>query len=427
MRFLKNLNINCNVKQLSGIVALIFLMLASSCKKQQNAASGSANTFIRTILHNTSLYTVNSFMLSDGNYMILGKDPSNTNPGIMLKMDINGNILWQKNLSDSITVLWKAMSIGSKGFIAAGFDANPKNNQINIITYDNNGSFISASTLLPGKGSSAYSLDIIQLNNGGFAVSGSVLSDNNYPIPFLIITDVKFSPLYLKVYSPLNNEYNYAVTGLAESADGTIDIAGYFNVYSGDNPFLIKAYPNAVQQSFTYLKDSSVFSTPGCINLTSSGNILLPVASANISSDQGELVNYKNTTLKVVSGTLGINELDANGNFTGMVQYSGYANNGLINSMKCTADGGYILCGTVNQLNAVDFSNTEIFVMKVDASLNEQWSNTYDTDYPSFGVDAFQTKDGGYLISGYHLSYSKNYNMVLIKTDGSGNVNQANN
>ena len=49
-------------------------------------------------------------------------------------------------------------------------------------------------------------------------------------------------------------------------------------------------------------------------------------------------------------------------------------------------------------------------------------AQSYNTIYQSFGVDAFQTSDGGFVISGHQRSFNSKFNMIVIKTDGEGNV-----
>lgn len=340
----------------------------------------------------------------------------------MVKFSENGSILWEMNISPLLTVLWKAFPLPGGGFIAAGFDATFTDNKLNVIIFDNNGSILSTATFNPGNGCGRYPLEMLQLNNGGFAFAGSAWDDFNNPIPYLLITDNALNKIFYKVYEPLNEENSYGVTGLYETPDGIINVSGFVYFNNVDNAYLIRIYPWGIQESFSLFKNNNIFETPGCIAINNMGNLILPNASANISNNNGNLVNYKNTGLDYISGTIGINTLDTVGNFTGLMQYSGYSNNGLINSISSTQDGGYILCGTVNQLN-IQNSNTEIFVLKLDGSLHEQWSKSYDTYYPSYGVSAFQTGDGGYIIAGYHNTFSNYSNMMIIKTDANGNVN----
>ena len=86
-------------------------------------------------------------------------------------------------------------------------------------------------------------------------------------------------------------------------------------------------------------------------------------------------------------------------------------------------DGGFILVGTVNQNNiATVDANTQLFLLKLDANYNEQWSRVINTIYPAFGVDVIETNDGGYFISGYQYVSNKYFNMIVAKTDANGKL-----
>jgi hypothetical protein len=394
-----------------------------SCSKQSNSSS-SSDTYIKAIVYNGNIMTVNCFPLSDGNNLVLGKNPLNNTPGLMVKFSLNGSILWQKRASTANVFLAKAFPLSAGGFLTAGFDATPADNNLNLITYDNNGDSLSSAVINPG-GVYNYPINIIQLTNGGYACAGSVLDDNGFPLPFLMITDNAFNELYYKIYYPITGEHKYCVTGLSQSPDGALNLTGFVNINNQDNAFLLCAYSYAVQKFFEYFTNNNLFETPDCLGTGSNGNFILPFATSNINGDNGALVNYYGTAPQFVAGSIGIRSVDTSGNTLNSVQYGGYPNGGLISSISNTSDGGFILSGTVNQFNQLNitYSSTQIYALKLDANLNLQWSSTYDTYYPSFGVAAFQTTDGGYIIAGYHFASGKTSTMVIIKTDVNGNVN----
>ena len=59
--------------------------------------------------------------------------------------------------------------------------------------------------------------------------------------------------------------------------------------------------------------------------------------------------------------------------------------------------------------------------MKLDANLNVEWTKAIDSKYKTYGADAIQTYDGGYLISGYQKVFNEKYQVITIKTDDKGN------
>ncbi|HWY98206.1 MAG TPA: T9SS type A sorting domain-containing protein, partial [Bacteroidia bacterium] len=78
--------------------------------------------------------------------------------------------------------------------------------------------------------------------------------------------------------------------------------------------------------------------------------------------------------------------------------------------LQATSDGGYILTGPGGM------GKKNIFLLKIDASGNVQWSKVYDGSF-SHGVR--QTPDGGYIIAGQSLVGN---NIALIRTDAGGAV-----
>ena len=111
---------------------------------------------------------------------------------------------------------------------------------------------------------------------------------------------------------------------------------------------------------------------------------------------------------------------DASGNEQWNKTFGGTGYDGFY-GVQQTTGGGYIaagwtdLSGTVAMLNA--------WLVKTDADGNEQWSKTFGgTDY-DFAKSVQQTTDGGYVVAGYYCNSSRDedWDAWLIKTDADGN------
>ena len=91
----------------------------------------------------------------------------------------------------------------------------------------------------------------------------------------------------------------------------------------------------------------------------------------------------------------------------------------LLQSIKNTRDGGFILAGTSSSNTGFQKKEdckgiTDFWVVKLDASGGEQWQRTIGGSGQDELLCAFQTKDGGYILGG---SSSSNPPVISIKPD----------
>ena len=91
----------------------------------------------------------------------------------------------------------------------------------------------------------------------------------------------------------------------------------------------------------------------------------------------------------------------------------------LLQSIKNTRDGGFILAGTSSSRTGFQKKEdckgiTDFWVVKLDASGGEQWQRTIGGSGQDELLCAFQTKDGGYILGG---SSSSNPPVISIKPD----------
>ena len=115
---------------------------------------------------------------------------------------------------------------------------------------------------------------------------------------------------------------------------------------------------------------------------------------------------------------------DAHGNLLWQKTYGGPKDDRAY-SIQPTDDGGFVIAGRRGDAASEAWS---VYVIKIDAEGNEQWSRTLGQQRRSGARDIQQTSDGGFVVAGWtgwDLHDSTN-DVYLIKLDTSGNVRWTN-
>jgi len=144
--------------------------------------------------------------------------------------------------------------------------------------------------------------------------------------------------------------------------------------------------------------------------------------SVQQTSDGGYIVAGRTSSFSAGYGDIFLIKTDANGNISWAKTYGGTYWD-VANSVQQTSDGGYIVAGLTDSFGAGYY---DIFLIKTDASGNVQWAKTYGGTGDEWAFSVQQTSDGGYIVAGITHSFGVDSgDIFLIKTDASGNVQWA--
>lgn len=414
------------MKNLAIPFILICIIYFSSCKKEESLKKDSS--FITTIQSDSDVVVVGSLQLEDGNFLIVSRDMLQNKPGSMAKVDMNGKVLWQKKASSLNLHLWKVFSVPGKGFATLGY-TDPSSQLITVCSYNNDGDSVGTKFINTNFSNGTKSVhDVLQLKNGNFVFAGSemMLSGNGY----LEITDNLFNVLYSRTIPYPPDYYGYFIRGICEMPDSSIAFTASTS-YSGGQPDTAAVYTlllrtNLLGQKISeyMLVDTGYAETPNCLAIQQQGMFAVTSRKKGVYGYDGTFLNVLNNWVShLISGQINLVSFNSTGQFINRKPIADYPGNGMINSTRPTQDGGFILCGTVDQASSAFIpSNTKIYLTKLDANLNQLWTKVIATTYPSYGIDAIPTADGGYFVSGHQKSFNKSYEMLVIKTDASGNI-----
>lgn len=260
-----------------------------------------------------------------------------------------------------------------------------------------------------------FGTSVVQLSSGEYVIAGSTRS-NGGDIPgsrfgydaLLTKVDLNGNKVWNQTYGANDDDYG---TGVVATADGGFIMVGYAfnnNVY---HSWAVKTNSTGAQTWMKQLSSSSD-AKPNFIISAGDGSYLVG--------------GYTTATTK----DAWIARIDESGNQLWAKTFGGTGDEMFTSAVK-TADGGFVLSGYSTSNNGdipVNRGNFDGLVVKIDASGNKQWSNTYGGSDEDYLKSVIQLSDNSIVLAGYTKSRNGDiaqnkggYDEWLIKLDASGN------
>ncbi|MDD2890436.1 MAG: PKD domain-containing protein [bacterium] len=371
--------------------------------EHQIVISGNSAGWIKTFEASSQDWSSGQFVqqTQDGGYTIIGQSCANYggNDDVwIIKTDESGNKLWDKRFDGGGgTEQGKSgCQTSDGGYIICGWTNSYSDGDIWIIKTDGSGNKLWDKLLWGGTSWVKWGgTSVFQTSDGGYIICGTSWEYGVGVDPRLVKTDANGDIQWDKPFYA-NNNYWYAYS-VKQTQDG-----GYIFCADGesnDSVWLIKA--------------------------DASGNKLWEKTLGNGDNAAGQNLQQTDDGGYIIVGNtinddVWIIKADADGNQQWNNNFGGTGGD-VGCSVQQTFDGGYIITGSTTSYGT---GNGDVWIIKTDASGNKQWDKAIDCNNNDIGYSIWQTSDGGYIITGRTIGLSQCDDMLLIKTDASGNTSK---
>ncbi len=243
-----------------------------------------------------------------------------------------------------------------------------------------------------------------QTSDGGFVIGGytrsyGTMSGRNV---WLIKTDLFGNHQWNKTFGGNNDEECYSVQ---QTSDGGYVLAGYTKSFGAglNDAYIIKtdtAGNEMWSKTFGGAQDDEGYS----VWQTNDGGFVVAGATSSFGAGSRDmwLIKTNSAGSKVWEKT-----------------YGGLSSDGA-RSVSLTSDGGFIITGWTFSYGPGAVGN--LWLVKTDSLGNQQWHKDFGGTDADRGYSVEQTNDGGYIITGYTASFGAgNDDLFLVKTDSLGN------
>jgi len=257
----------------------------------------------------------------------------------------------------------------------------------------------------------ASGASIQQTTDGGYIVAGYIETSNGANDAFLIKLNAQGDSLWSQSYGGVNYD---RVESVQQTTDGGYIMTGRTDgdliFYSHFDLSLIKTDGNGNE---IWSKEYGLIS-PG-INTSDYGQ------SVRQTTDGGYIVTGK--TMLTGNGDLYLIKTDDQGDTVWTKTFGGVDINDVGHSVQQTLDGGYIVCG---QIDEDSLGSADVYLLKTDGNGIEQWSQNFGDSLVDIAYAVQQTTDGGYVLCGqYSTGVVADFStwspdLYVIKTDGNG-------
>lgn len=378
-----------------------------ACQQDRSVSPSQSTTFIKLFggFNTEKAYAVEQ--TADGGYVGIGSTNSSGKGGMdiyLIKTDKGGNIEWEKTIGETLDDEGKAIHILADGSILCLGDFTHESGftDLYLVKLSSVGEIVWTKTFgQPGRNEKAFDLKITA--TGDLLLIGNTLATAGATDMYLVKTDANGTLLWQK---------DYGLTGLQD------EIAAVRETSEG----------NLLWCGTEFRERTGKISSDMRMILTNAmGDVIWDKNVGRENLDKGADVLLKDAGFIGLGTTFHTQEADADiflislfesGNTRWEKAVLKPKTNEEARSIAPTKDGGYIITGSTSLHGT---GNEDILLLKVDERGNELWSKSFGGLLPDTGNQVKQTADGGYIIFGT-IYFETNSMLCLIKTTAQGEL-----
>ena len=407
-----NRHLGIPAKVVAGIALCILLSISTSCEyfdpldPFNRGVTDTAITWEKRMGDNGEDRGMSVEQTVDGGYIITGYTQKFPTPGDfdvwLIKTDSSGNKEWDKPFGGSGDDRgYSGQQTADGGYIITGY-TNSKGaggNDVWLIKIkpDTEGEIEWDQTYGGTKGEKGSFVQ--QTSDGGYIITGATESfvapgDSTCDL-WLIKTDSLGNEEWSSTFGDIYSDWGYCVR---QTSDGGYIIGGLTQSSStDDNAYLVKTNSLGNEQWSKKFGKSDQLDGGTCVLQTTDGEYVLAGYTHSYGAGGFDvwMIKTDDTGSKLWDETFGGGAWDQ------------------ADCVQQTMDGGYIIAG-MTRSGVFGAFWEDVWLIKTDASGEEQWNKDFGGDAIDHGRSVQQTADGGYIIVGDTNSFSGGTNLFLI-------------
>jgi len=385
--------------------------------KATDSAGNKNSKSIKVVVNNTKVETwqktfggedddvaISIQQTKDGGYIVAGwtnSFGSGEEDAYILKLNSKGEVEWQKTFGgEDDDVANSIQQTTDGGYIVAGWTQSfgTGEKDIYILKLNSKGELEWQKTF--GGKYSDVANSIQKTKDGGYIVAGLTQSfgSGGYDACALKLNS-KGEVQWQKTFGGLDDDISNSVQ---QTTDGGYIIAGWTKSFGagGEDAYILKLNSKGeIEWQKTFGGgDTDVANS---VQQTTDGGYIVTELTISISSERADTYILK---------------LNSKGKLEWQKTFDKEYD--MANSIRQTADGGYIVAGLTYSL---DSDSVDAYILKLNSKGEVQWQKTFGENKDDGANSIQQTTDGGYIVAGCTKSFgSGDYDVYILKIDSKG-------